>query len=49
MKNEFLTAVPFLAGGTLSVGDANPTYILITTILTAIIEYIKWRRTKKAK
>lgn len=47
MKTGLLTIVPFLTGGTFSVEDSNPIYILITLILTAFIEYVKWRRAKK--
>lgn len=47
MNNQFLSFLPWLAGGGFSLGDANPLYVLITTILTAIIEYLKWRNQKK--
>lgn len=47
MKNEFLTMLPFAASGGFTIGDANPLYILITTVLTALIEYLKYRNQKK--
>lgn len=47
MNNQFLSSLPWLAGGGFSLGDGNPLYILITTILTALIEYLKYRNKKK--